>query len=218
MKKQTLLSVSILALTLTLSGCQTAYYSAMEKVGIHKRDILIDRVEETKDSQQESQEEFKSALERLTTLIDFNGGELQDTYNQLNDDYESSLKAANEVSTNINKVEDVAEALFDEWADELEQYKSASLKRESSKKLAATQRQFEQLLRSMRSAESKMEPVLTSLHDNVLYLKHNLNAQAVSAIKGEFTNLKRDIQVLMNDMNKSIEDSNKFIKQMNSVG
>ena len=218
MKKQTLLSVSMLVVTLTLTGCQSAYYSAMEKVGVHKRDILIDRVEETKDSQQESQEEFKSALERLTTLIDFNGGELQDTYNQLNDDYESSLKAANEVSTNINKVEDVAEALFDEWGDELEQYKSASLKRESSKKLAATQRQFSQLLSSMRSAESKMEPVLTSLHDNVLYLKHNLNAQAVSAIKGEFTNLKRDIQILMNDMNKSIADSNKFIEQMNSAG
>ncbi|PKH92525.1 MULTISPECIES: DUF2959 domain-containing protein [unclassified Pseudoalteromonas] len=218
MKKQTLLSVSMLVVTLTLTGCQSAYYSAMEKVGVHKRDILIDRVEETKDSQQESQEEFKSALERLTTLIDFNGGELQDTYNQLNDDYESSLNAANEVSTNINKVENVAEALFDEWADELEQYKSASLKRESSKKLTATKRQFDQLLRSMRSAESKMEPVLTSLHDNVLYLKHNLNAQAVSAIKGEFTNLKRDIQLLMNDMNKSIADSNKFIEQMNSAG
>ncbi|PLT26837.1 DUF2959 domain-containing protein [Pseudoalteromonas sp. MelDa3] len=218
MKKQTLLSVSMLVVTLTLTGCQSAYYSAMEKVGVHKRDILIDRVEETKDSQEESQEEFKSALERLTTLIDFNGGELQDTYNQLNDDYESSLNAANEVSTNINKVEDVAEALFDEWGDELEQYKSASLKRESSKKLAATKRQFDQLLRSMRSAESKMEPVLTSLHDNVLYLKHNLNAQAVSAIKDEFTNLKRDIQLLMNDMNKSIADSNKFIEQMNSAG
>ncbi|GAB0111066.1 DUF2959 domain-containing protein [Pseudoalteromonas distincta] len=218
MKKQTLLSVSMLIVILTLTGCQSAYYSAMEKVGVHKRDILIDRVEETKDSQQESQEEFKSALERLTTLIDFNGGELQDTYNQLNDDYESSLKAANEVSTNINKVEDVAEALFDEWSDELEQYKSASLKRESSKKLTATKRQFDQLLRSMRSAEGKMEPVLTSLHDNVLYLKHNLNAQAVSAIKGEFTNLKRDIQLLMNDMNKSIADSNKFIEQMNSAG
>ena len=218
MKKQTLLSISMLVVTLTLTGCQSAYYSAMEKVGVHKRDILIDRVEETKDSQQESQEEFKSALERLTTLIDFNGGELQDTYNQLNDDYESSLNAANEVSTNINKVEDVAEALFDEWSDELEQYKSASLKRESSKKLTATKRQFDQLLRSMRSAESKMEPVLTSLHDNVLYLKHNLNAQAVSAIKGEFTNLKRDIQLLMNDMNKSIADSNKFIEQMNSAG
>ena len=217
MKKQTLLSASILALTLALSGCQSAYYSAMEKVGVHKRDILIDRVEETKDSQEESQEEFQSALERLTTLINFDGGELQDAYNQLNDDYESSLKAADDVTTNINKVEDVAEALFDEWSDELEQYKSASLKRESSKKLNATKRQFDQLLRSMRSAESKMEPVLSSLKDNVLYLKHNLNAQAVAAIKGEFTNLKRDIQILMNDMNKSIADSNKFIEQMNKA-
>lgn len=218
MKKQTLLGTAILSLMLMLSGCQSAYYSAMEKVGVHKRDILIDRVEETKDSQQESQQEFQSALERLTTLINFDGGELQDAYNQLNDDYESSLAAANEVSSNINKVEDVADALFDEWSDELEQYKSASLKRQSSKKLAATQRQFSQLLRSMRSAESKMEPVLSSLQDNVLYLKHNLNAQAVAAIKGEFTNLKRDIQLLMNDMNKSIEDSNKFIEQMNTTG
>ena len=217
MKKQTLLSASILALTLALSGCQSAYYSAMEKVGVHKRDILIDRVEETKESQEESQEEFQSALERLTTLINFDGGELQDAYNQLNDDYESSLKAADDVTTNINKVEDVAEALFDEWSDELEQYKSASLKRESSKKLNATKRQFDQLLRSMRSAESKMEPVLSSLKDNVLYLKHNLNAQAVAAIKGEFTNLKRDIQILMNYMNKSIADSNKFIEQMNKA-
>ena len=84
MKKQTLLGTAILSLMLMLSGCQSAYYSAMEKVGVHKRDILIDRVEETKDSQQESQEEFQSALERLTTLINFDGGELQDASSETN--------------------------------------------------------------------------------------------------------------------------------------
>lgn len=121
---------------MTLTACQSAYYSAMESVGVHKRDILVDRVEETKESQQDSQQEFQSALERLSTLINFDGGDLQDAYEQLNDDYESSLAAADEVSTNIDKVEDVAEALFDEWADELEEYQSAALKRESSKKVA----------------------------------------------------------------------------------
>ena len=218
MKKLTLLGAPIIALTLTLTGCQSAYYSAMESVGVHKRDILVDRVEATKESQEESQEEFQSALERLTTLINFDGGDLQAAYDQLNDDYESSLAAASDVTNNINKVEDVAEALFEEWADELEQYTNASLKRESNKKLTATKRDFDKLLRSMRTAESKMEPVLSSLHDNVLYLKHNLNAQAVTAIQGEFTNLKRDIKVLMDDMNKSIADSNKFIEQMNKAG
>lgn len=205
-------------LVLLLTGCQTAYYSAMEKVGVHKRDILVDRVEEAKESQEVSQQEFQSALERLSLLINFDGGELQAVYEELNDDYESSLKAAEDVSNRINKVEDVAEALFDEWNEELAQYSNANLKRESEKKLNQTKRQFDKLLRSMRTSEKKMAPVLSALQDNVLYLKHNLNAQAISAIKGEFNNLKRDIQSLMTDMNKSIADSNKFIEQMNKTG
>jgi hypothetical protein len=206
-----------IGLAFSLSGCQSAYYSAMEKVGVHKRDILIDRVENTKTSQEQSQEQFQSALERLTILINFDGKELQAAYEQLNDDYEASLKAAETVSANINKVEDVAEALFSEWQEELTQYSNANLKRESEKKLNQTKRQFDKLLKSMRSSEAKMDPVLASLKDNVLYLKHNLNAQAVAAIKGEFTNLKRDIQTLISDMNRSIADSNRFIEQMNKV-
>ncbi|MFY8300095.1 DUF2959 domain-containing protein [Pseudoalteromonas sp. SS15] len=202
-------------LCLGLSACQTVYYSAMEKVGVHKREILVDRVEATKESQQNSQQEFQSALERLTTLVNFDGGELQTAYEQLNDDYESSLSAASDVSNNIDKVEDVAEALFDEWQDELGQYSNANLKRESEKKLKQTQRQFSKLLKSMRRSEAKMQPVLDSLKDNVLYLKHNLNAQAVAAIRGEFDSLKVDIQNLINDMNRSIADSNAFIEQMN---
>ena len=129
---------------------------------------------------------------------------------------QASMAAAEAVSSNINKVEDVANALFDEWADELEQYSSDKLKRQSARQLSSTQRQFERLLRSMRSSEAKMQPVLDSLQDNVLYLKHNLNAQAISAIKGEFTGLKRDISALIADMNRSIEDSNKFIAEMNA--
>ena len=202
-------------LCLGLSACQTVYYSAMEKVGVHKREILVDRVEATKESQQNSQQEFQSALERLTTLVNFDGGELQATYEQLNDDYESSLSAASDVSNNIDKVEDVAEALFEEWQDELSQYSNANLKRDSEQKLKQTQRQFSKLLKSMRRSEAKMQPVLNSLKDNVLYLKHNLNAQAVAAIRGEFDSLKVDIQNLINDMNRSIADSNAFIEQMN---
>jgi len=211
MKKVLLISTTLLLLT----ACQTAYYSAMEKVGVHKRDILVDRVEATKESQEESQKQFQSSLEHLSALINFDGGELQSVYEQLNDDYIASESAAKDVSNRINKVEDVAIALFDEWETELEQYQSATLKRESQKKLSATQRQFNKLLRSMRKSETKMAPVLAALKDNTLYLKHNLNAQAISAIKGEFTNLKRDIQSLIKDMNSSILDSNKFIEQMN---
>ncbi|WP_125716946.1 DUF2959 domain-containing protein [Pseudoalteromonas rubra] len=212
------LTTSLIILSLSLlSACQSAYYAAWEKVGVHKREILVDRVENTKEAQQTTQQEFQSALERLTTLINFDGGELQSVYQQLNDDYLASEAAAQDVRTNIDKVEDVAEALFSEWQDELTQYSSAKLKRQSEQKLRQTQRQFDKLLRSMRASEAKMQPVLDSLKDNVLYLKHNLNAQAIAAIKGEFSGLKRDIQSLITDMNRSIEDSNAFIASMNST-
>lgn len=208
----------LLTCTLALSGCQTAYYSAMEKVGIHKRDILVDRVEEARDAQTETQEEFQSAYERLVTLTNFDGGEVERIYNQLNDDYESSEAAANQVRSRIEAVETVAEDLFDEWQNELSEYSNARLRNASERKLKETERQFNQLLRSMRRAESKMDPVLATLKDNVLYLKHNLNAAAVAAIKGEFDSLKTEISTLITDMSKAIDESNQFIDTLKAQG
>ena len=42
------------ALAILLAGCQSAYYSAWEKLGYAKRDILTSRVESARDSQQEA--------------------------------------------------------------------------------------------------------------------------------------------------------------------
>jgi len=204
-------TLTVISTLILLSACQSAYYAAMEKVGVHKREILVDRVEEARDAQTETQEEFKSAYERLVLLTNFEGGEIEKVYNQLNDDYESSFKSAALVSKKIDDVEDVAEDLFDEWQEELTQYSNANLRSASEKKLKQTERQFSQLLRSMRRAESKMDPILATLKDNVLYLKHNLNAAAVSAIKGEFDSLKTEISALIADMGKAVDESNQFI-------
>lgn len=206
--------LSIVFFCLVLGACQSTYYSAMEKIGVHKRDILIDRVTETRDAQKDSQEKFKSALDQLSQLIQFDGGQLQEVYEALQDEYDTSLSAAEAVTSRIGKVESVAAALFEEWEEELEQYSSATLKRESAKKLKATERKFNKLLRSMRQAESKMQPVLTALKDNTLYLKHNLNAQAVGAIKNEYQRIKADVGTLINEMNKAIAESDAFIKEM----
>ena len=58
-----LLQIASVALgAVLLTGCQSAYYGAMEKVGIHKRDILVDRVDDAREAQGDAQQEFKSAL------------------------------------------------------------------------------------------------------------------------------------------------------------
>src|SRR5690606_27465218 len=146
-----------------------------------------DRVEEAQQSQQDAQQQFKSALEQFSTLIKFDGGDLQRVYEATDSEYQACSKAAEDVSARINSIEAVADALLDEWQDELDQYSNAKLKQDSAKKLTDTKRQYNSLLKTMRRAEQSMQPVLASLKDNTLYLKHNLNAKAIGALKGEFS-------------------------------
>ncbi|MDH5933113.1 DUF2959 domain-containing protein [Vibrio splendidus] len=199
----------------TLTGCQSAYYSAMEQVGYHKRDIMIDRVEDAKESQQDAQEEFTSALEALSSLTNFSGGDLEDMYNQINDKYQDSEKAAQNVSDRIAAIEDVSDALFAEWQSELDLYTSASLRRSSEQKLRETQSSYKTMLSAMKRAEKKMDPVLNTLRDNTLYLKHNLNASAVGSLQGEFMSLEKDIAYAIEQMNAAIAESDKFLAQLN---
>jgi len=201
----------LLALVLSLTGCQSAYYSAMEKVGVHKRDILVDRVEEAQQSQEEAQQQFKSALEQFSSLIKFDGGDLQRVYEATDSEYQACSVAAEEVSKRINSIETVADALFDEWQDELDQYSNAKLKQDSAGKLASTKKQYHSLLKTMRRAEQSMQPVLASLKDNTLYLKHNLNAKAIGALQGEFNSVQRDINRLIAEMNSAIAQSEQFV-------
>ena len=204
----------LLALATVITGCSSAYYGAMEKVGYHKRDILVSRVEKAKDSQQEAQEQFRSALERFESVVNLAETDLLKAYKKLNAEYEDAEEAAEEVSERIDEVEDVATALFKEWRQEIQLYQNPTLKASSQRKLRDTEARYKQMMANMREAEASMKPVLLTFRDNVLYLKHNLNAQAVGALRGEFETLKTSIDSLIAQMNRSIESSNRFIAEI----
>ena len=183
-----------------LTGCQTAYYDTMEKIGVHKRDIMVDRVEAARDAQTEAKEQFQSALEQFTVTLDYKGGDLEEKYKTLNKAYEKSKAKADAVHSRIAKVEDVSEALFEEWEEELSQYASDRLRKDSQAKLTRTKKHYNQLITAMKRAEKKIDPVLTAFHDQVLYLKHNLNAQAIASLQNELIGVEEDIASLIREM------------------
>ncbi len=212
MRRVVLLTLTLLGLG--LGGCSGAYYSAMEKAGYHKRDILVSRVEKARDSQKEAQEQFADALEQFGSVVKIDDSNLKAAYEKLNAEYEDSEEAAEDVSERIENVESVSEALFKEWQDELTLFQNKSLRAASEKKFKNTRQQYNKMMTNMHKAEASMEPVLKTFRDNVLFLKHNLNAQAIGALRGEFNTLKVDIDKLIGKMNASIESSNRFIAGM----
>ncbi|MFT6464368.1 MAG: hypothetical protein ACJARL_001160 [Halopseudomonas sp.] len=201
-------------LVVALAGCQSAYYNAMERVGVHKRDIMVDRVESVQEAQTDAKEQFESALAEFRSIIQIKDQDLAARYDRLNGEYEDSKAAAKSVSQRVDAVEDVSEALFDEWEDEIDLYSSANLKRQSAAKLSQTRQQYKGLIRSMRSAEARMEPVLRVFQDQVLFLKHNLNARAIDSLQGELGTIETDVAQLIREMEKSIAESEAFISSL----
>lgn len=200
-----------LLVALLLGGCQAAYYGTLEKFGIHKRDVLVDRVESARDAQREAKEQFRSALEKFSSVVRVPGGELQDKYEELDFAYRRSESRAEAVSERIAAVESVAEALFLEWETEMAEYANDQLRRASERQLQETRARYRRLLAAMRRAEAGIPPVLTALRDQTLFLKHNLNAQAVAALEDELMTLEVNIAGLIRDMEAAIAQADAFL-------
>lgn len=204
----------IFSALIMLLGCQSTYYAAMEKIGMHKRDILVDRVEQARTTQEETKEQFQSALEAFSSLTDFAGGDLEDKYTELSKVLGRSEDKADELHQRIKAIEDVSAALFREWEAELKQYSNANLRRSSAQQLDATKERYQQLIGAMRRAEAKIEPVLQPLRDQVLYLKHNLNARVVAALRQDLNNMRADVSSLIRELEEAVAEADRFITSM----
>lgn len=196
---------------IALFGCSSTYYSALETVGVYKRDLLVKRVEAARDSQVDAKEEFQSALERFRTVVQFDGGDLEAEYRRLDKALQRSEDRADEVRDRIESVEDVAADLFKEWRQELGDFNNAEYRRNSEQQLLATERRYDELHLAMERAESRIEPVLVPLRDQVLYLKHQLNAKAIAALEGELGTIEIDTAALISELETAIAEADRFI-------
>jgi len=209
------LSYALLPLLLGgLSACSTVYYDTLEAVGIPKRDVLVNRIERARDSQETAKQQFQSALEQFSATVEFEGGDLEELYNRLNKEYERSETRAKQVNERIDEVESVARALFKEWEAEMEQISSASLRNQSRSQMDDTKASYNGLMAAMRRAESRIDPVLTTFRDQVLFLKHNLNARAIASLGSELSSIETGVDQLIKDMEKAIAEATAFIDQM----
>ena len=210
----TLTGVALLCL-LSLTGCTSVYNATMEGVfGYEKRELFKKSVTALQSEQKDAQKEFKDALTRLKELYGFQGGELESVYGKVKSSYERCDGEAKDVHKRIENMEDLAKSMFSEWEKEIQQYSNPNLAATSREQLRQTKDRYAQLSRTVREAETAMQPVLGQLKDNVLFLKHNLNASAIGSLQGEATNIQKQIEELLTRMNASIAESDNFIKSL----
>lgn len=192
------------------------YYSARETIGEHKREIVVYQVERACASLQDTRNEFEDALGKFKSLVNVKESSLEHTYHQLNRQYQFCRSKSDAVSDRIRAIEEVSHALFTEWESELNEYTDRTLKNNSKQQLKAAKQNYARLIKTMRLAESKIQPVLSSFKDQVLYLKHNLNARAISALHHEFIEIGIDISQLIHAMELTILEASQFVSLLSN--
>ncbi|HYI95449.1 MAG TPA: DUF2959 family protein [Bryobacteraceae bacterium] len=208
-------ALAVLATSL-LGGvaCGRLYYASMEKLGKEKRDILVKRIVDGKKDQEEAREQIKTTLESFKELTGFDGGNLEKVYNELNSDYEAAKSRADDVTNRIKSIEQVSQDLFNEWAKEIDEMGDASLKSRSRAMLRDAQSRQKQYMTAMHATERKMQPVIRAFHDQVLFLKHNLNARAIKSLKTTLIKMDKEVEVLVADIDRSMKESDAFVQTL----
>jgi hypothetical protein len=205
---------ALLALTLLLGGCSRLYYSSMEKLGREKRDILVQRIDAGRKDQEKAKKQFQTTLEAFQALTNFHGGDLEKTYKKLNGEYESAAGRARDVRERIESIEQVARDMFAEWDQEIGRMNNGELKNKSRVLRRKTEERYRPLIAKMRSVEKAMRPVLKKFEDQVLFLKHNLNASALQSLKTTATEIDGDVAALVRDIEASMKEADAFLESM----
>ncbi|MCQ8105701.1 DUF2959 domain-containing protein [Methylomonas sp. SURF-2] len=191
---------------------RNAYYQSRESLlGHHKRDIVVAQVDQACESLKDSRDQFVDALEKFKTIARYDDSPLELRYQQLKKRYDICRGKADQVGQRIQAIEEVSAALFAEWEAELELYSNRALRARSQQQLKKSRQQYGRLVKSLQMAEARMQPVLAAFQDQVLFLKHNLNAHAIAALRHEFIEMGLDISKLIEVMEKTIAEASQFV-------
>lgn len=196
-------------------GMRQVYYKGRESLlGHHKRDIVVVYVDQACESLQDSRDEFEDALKKFKMILSLPDLSLEYRYQQLRKQYDCCRIKTDEVSNRIRLIEEVSDALFSEWEAELNLYNNRTLRSRSRQQLDKARRQYKKLITALNKAEARIHPVLGAFQDQVLFLKHNLNAQAIAALQHEFVEISVDISKLIAIMEKTISEASQFVSML----
>lgn len=188
---------------------------ALIQVGAkNKHDLLLERLEETVALQEETKQYLLDAYDVLSSVSD-DVSEVDAQMDALTATYQQSEDVAENLKKQMKAVDRLAKGLFIEWRRELRQYDNKNLRAKSAENLTKTKKQYQVLHAAMKKSYQSVAPLLSLLHDNQLYLKHNRTVAAMQGFQEEVDAAGSQMDNMIEDIELSIEQSESFAEVIN---
>ncbi len=196
-------------------GCNNSLgYNLQEAMGTPKRQVMVSRVQDTRDSMKDTKKAFASALQQFGSVYKEGGSKLENKYVILKKEYENCNSKASELRRQIANVKSIGQVLFAEWQKELDQFTNEQMRKLSETKMQQTREKYVAMTTGMDRVSARMTPALNSMNDQLLNIKHSLNALITVSLEEELIQLRTHTDSLMAEIDSAVEHCNTFIGSM----
>ena len=177
-------SIAACAVLVGASAVFTSCAATKQSVGLENVDSLVSRVEQVHLETELSKQSVYAAIVSLGPLFAKSfSGDATEAFQAFAEATEAAEKQANELRAHIAPMRNSALAVFERWEQSLEGFNSDSMRQRSADRLAVTRERFAEVQEDSVLALQQFDELNSRLRDTVLFLGHDFNATAVSAIE-----------------------------------
>jgi len=217
------MGIGIGILTVSMAAAQTPQTQAppaperSRTQGLEETDRFVKAGEEL------AQEVAAGKMQVQKTLDAYNGLVAQPTKN-MKGDYKKLLKAmdtmnrkADVAREKVDEMQKTADLYFSGRSETVAGIQDADLKKQAQGRLADSQKQFADVLQSLRDGGQALEPFRKHLADQITYLGSDLTPSAMTSLKPQAAKLNSQGSEVLDKVDQAISKANSYFHGLRST-
>jgi hypothetical protein len=195
--------VAVLAM---LSLAATA--GAQSDEGVKQVERLVKASGNTVKAVADTKLQLVKTLDIYNALMADDAKDRKKLYNSLQKEMENTEKRRATIGEVAATMSAEADTLFKQWTDSAAAIENADLRKKSEERLAATKASYAEIGTVGQKASDLYGPFMKDLQDQVTFLGHDLNAEAVASLKPEAAKINEAASKLIQSIDDTITTAN----------
>jgi len=158
----------------------------------------------------EAKQQIQATLGNYSELLGKSATEMKDSYKKLQKNVKEMNEKTDDARERVAKMQETGQTYFAGRAAGIKKIQDPTLQAQAQERLTASQKEFEGVLTSLRSARDSFDPVRKDLTDQIKYLESDLSPSGTASLKPQAEKTKSSASVLFGKADEAIKTANTY--------
>jgi len=197
-----------------LAALSHALAAQAQDEGVKRVEQLVKSAGSTVQAIGDAKLQFIKTIDVYNSILAEDAKDRKKLYKKLQSEMAATQEKRAEVGRRADHMRLEAGIVFKSWADSTVGIESPDLRKRSEERLEKTKDRCAEIQSAGQSAVDVYAPVMKALQDQVTYLGHDLNAEAVASLKPDAEKVNAQAQELTKRLDEAIAVANQNINAL----